>query len=144
MIALTVNERAEQVDVAPDTPLLWVIRDSLNLTGTKYGCDMALCGACTVHVDGAPIRACVTPVSAVAGRQVTTIEGLSATGDHPVQKAWIGVDVPQCGFCQPGQIMSAVALFASKPTPTDADIDGAMAGKRIRKLPIDKNELKRA
>jgi aerobic-type carbon monoxide dehydrogenase small subunit (CoxS/CutS family) len=132
MIALTVNGRAQQVDVAPDTPLLWVIRDSLNLTGTKYGCDMALCGACTVHVDGSPIRARVTPVSAVAGRKVTTIEGFSATGDHPVQKAWIDVDVPQCGFCQPGRIMSAVALLASKPTPTDADIDGAMVGNICR------------
>ena len=132
MIALTVNGRAQQVDVAPDTPLLWVLRDSLHLTGTKYGCGVALCGACTVHLDGAPVRACVTPVSAVAGRSVRTIEGLSATGDHPVQKAWIDVDVPQCGFCQPGQIMSAVALLAAKPTPTDADIDTAMAGNICR------------
>src|SRR5918996_4300701 len=128
MIALTINGRRQQVDVAPDTPLLWVIRENLGLTGTKYGCGMAICGACTVHVDGAPMRACVTPASAVAGRKVTTIEGLSATGDHPVQRAWIDVDVPQCGFCQPGQIMSAAALLATKPTPTDKDIDDAMSG----------------
>ncbi|HEV8643474.1 MAG TPA: (2Fe-2S)-binding protein, partial [Methylomirabilota bacterium] len=123
MLAFTVNGRRQQVDVPPDTPLLWVIRETLGLTGTKYGCGMALCGACTIHVDGAPMRACVTPASAAAGRKVTTIEGLSATGDHPVQRAWVEVDVPQCGFCQPGQIMSAAALLASKPSPTDADID---------------------
>jgi isoquinoline 1-oxidoreductase alpha subunit len=132
MIAFTVNGRRQQVDASPDTPLLWVIRESLGLTGTKYGCGMAICGACTVHVDGAPMRACVTPASAAAGRKVTTIEGLSATGDHPVQRAWIEVDVPQCGFCQPGQIMSAAALLAAKPSPTDADIDDAMAGNICR------------
>ena len=132
MIALTINGRRQQVDVAPDTPLLWVLRDNLGLTGTKYGCGMALCGACTVHVDGAPVRACVTAASAVAGKKVTTIEGLSARGDHPVQRAWIEVDVPQCGFCQPGQIMSAAALLAAKPSPSDADIDSAMAGNICR------------
>jgi isoquinoline 1-oxidoreductase subunit alpha len=132
MIVFTVNGQKQQVDVSPDTPLLWVIRENLGLTGTKYGCGMALCGACTVHVDGAPMRACVTPASAVADRKVTTIEGLSATGDHPVQRAWMEVDVPQCGFCQPGQIMSAAALLAAKPAPTDADIDDAMAGNICR------------
>jgi isoquinoline 1-oxidoreductase subunit alpha len=132
MIAFTINGRPQQADVAPDTPLLWVIRETLGLTGTKYGCGMALCGACTVHLDGAPVRACVTPASAVAGRRVTTIEGLSPAGDHPVQRAWIEEDVPQCGFCQPGQIMSTAALLASKPSPTDADIDGALAGNICR------------
>jgi aerobic-type carbon monoxide dehydrogenase small subunit (CoxS/CutS family) len=132
MISLTINGRKQQVDVSPATPLLWVIRDTLGLTGTKYACGMALCGACTVHVDGAPVRACVTPVSAAVDRRVTTIEGLSATGLHPVQQAWIEVDVPQCGFCQSGQLMSAAALLASKPSPTDADIDAAMAGNLCR------------
>ena len=132
MIAFTVNGQSQQVDVAPDTPILWVLRERLGLTGTKYGCGMALCGVCTVHVDSAPLRACVTPASAVAGRGVTTIEGLSAKADHPVQRAWIDVDVPQCGFCQPGQIMSAAALLAAKPSPTEADIDSAMAGNICR------------
>jgi isoquinoline 1-oxidoreductase alpha subunit len=132
MISFTVNGQQQQVDAAPDTPLLWVIRESLGLTGTKYGCGMALCGACTVHLDGAPIPACVTPVSAAAGKRVTTIEGLSARGDHPVQKAWLEVDVPQCGFCQPGQLMSAAALLAAKPSPSDTDIDQAMAGNICR------------
>jgi aerobic-type carbon monoxide dehydrogenase small subunit (CoxS/CutS family) len=132
MISFTINGRTQQVDAAADTPLLWVIRDTLGLTGTKYACGMALCGACTVHVDGQPVRACVTPVSAVADRRVTTIEGLSATGLHPVQRAWIEVDVPQCGFCQSGQIMSAAALLAARPAPTDADIDAAMAGNICR------------
>jgi isoquinoline 1-oxidoreductase subunit alpha len=132
MISFTVNGQQQQVDAAPDTPLLWVIRESLGLTGTKYGCGMALCGACTVHLDGAPIPACVTPVSAAAGKRVTTIEGLSARGDHPVQKAWLEVDVPQCGFCQPGQLMSAAALLAAKPSPTDTDIDQAMVGNICR------------
>ena len=132
MISLTVNGTSQQVDVEPDVPLLWVVRENLNLTGTKYGCGVAQCGACTVHVDGAPVRACVTPVSAVAGKKVTTIEGLSTAGDHPVQKAWIEVDVPQCGFCQSGQIMSAVALLDTKPKPTDQDIDDAMAGNICR------------
>ena len=132
MISVTVNGKAQQVDVEPDVPLLWVVRENLNLTGTKYGCGIAQCGACTVHVDGKPVRACVTPISAVVDKKVTTIEGLSATNAHPVQKAWIDVDVPQCGFCQPGQIMSAVALLSAKPKPTDADIDSAMAGNICR------------
>lgn len=132
MIELTVNSEAHSVDVAGDTPLLWVLRDTLGLTGTKYGCGMALCGACTVHIDGAPTRACVTPVSSVAGKPITTIEGLSADRSHPVQQAWLEVDVPQCGYCQSGQIMSAAALLASNPSPTDADIDRAMAGNICR------------
>ena len=132
MIAFTVNGKSQQVDVEPDVPLLWVVRENLNLTGTKYGCGIAQCGACTVHVDGKPGRACVTPVSAVVGKRVTTIEGLSATNAHPVQKAWVEVDVPQCGFCQSGQIMSAVALLDAKAKPTDADIDAAMAGNICR------------
>jgi isoquinoline 1-oxidoreductase alpha subunit len=132
MISLTVNGKTQKVDVAPDVPLLWVVRENLGLTGTKYGCGMAQCGACTVHVDGKPVRACVTPASAAVGKKVTTIEGLSTTGDHPVQKAWIEVDVPQCGFCQPGQIMSAAALLAAKPLPTDKEIDEAMAGNICR------------
>src|SRR5207302_7554190 len=110
MVSFEVNGKAQQVDVEPDVPLLWVVRENLNLTGTKYGCGIAQCGACTVHVDGSPVRACVTPVSAVQGKRVTTIEGLSTTNSHPVQKAWIELDVPQCVFCQSGQIMSAVAL----------------------------------
>ena len=132
MISLTVNGTPQQVDVAPDVPLLWVVRENLNLTGTKYGCGIAQCGACTVHVDGNPVRACITPISAVAGKKVTTIEGLSSASDHPVQKAWMEVDVPQCGFCQSGQIMSAVALLNTNATPTDKDIDGAMAGNICR------------
>ena len=132
MVTLVVNGRSQRVDVAPDVPLLWVIREDLRLTGTKYGCGMALCGACTVHLDGTPIRSCVTPVSAAAGRKVTTIEGLSSQGTHPVQRAWMELDVPQCGFCQSGQIMSAAALLAQKASPTDADIDSAMAGNICR------------
>jgi aerobic-type carbon monoxide dehydrogenase small subunit (CoxS/CutS family) len=132
MISFSINGKTQQVDVTPDVPLLWVVRENLNLTGTKYGCGIAQCGACTVHVDGQPIRACVTPVSAVAGKKVTTIEGLSTTNDHPVQKAWIELDVPQCGFCQSGQIMSAVALLNAKAKPTDKDIDSAMAGNICR------------
>jgi aerobic-type carbon monoxide dehydrogenase small subunit (CoxS/CutS family) len=132
MITLTVNGTPRQLDVAPEMPLLWALRETLELTGTKYGCGMALCGACTVHVDGTPTRACVTPVSAVAGKQVTTIEGLSAKTDHPVQRAWIELDVPQCGFCQSGQLMSAAALLAQNKTPTDQDIDQAMAGNICR------------
>ena len=120
------------VDVQPDTPLLWVLRDTLGLTGTKYGCGMALCGACTVHLEGAAVRSCVMPVSAVQGRRVTTIEGLSADRSHPVQRAWIELDVPQCGYCQSGQIMSAAALLARTPAPSDADIDAAMAGNICR------------
>ena len=132
MVSLTVNGKPEQLDVEPDMPLLWAIREKLALTGTEYACGIAQCGACTVHLDGQPVRSCVTPVSAAAGRRVTTIEGLSATGDHPVQKAWMEVDVPQCGFCQSGQIMSAVALLADKGEPTDADIDAGMAGNICR------------
>jgi isoquinoline 1-oxidoreductase subunit alpha len=132
MISLTVNGTPRQLDVPPDMPLLWAVRETLGLTGTKYGCGMALCGACTVHVDGAPIRSCVTPVSAVAGKQVTTIEGLSAQTDHPAQRAWIELDVPQCGYCQSGQVMSAAALLATNTSPTDQDIDAAMGGNICR------------
>ncbi len=132
MISLDVNGKQQQVDAAADVPLLWVLREKLGLTGTKYGCGIAVCGACTVQVDGQAVRSCVTPASAVAGKKVTTIEGLSAKTDHPVQRAWIELDVPQCGYCQSGQIMSAAALLASKPSPTDADIDDAMAGNICR------------
>ena len=127
MATLNVNGRSVSVDVAPDTPLLWVLRDHVGLTGTKYGCGIAACGACTVHLDGQPMRSCVLPVSAVAPEQkVVTIEGLSPNGTHPVQVAWRALDVPQCGFCQSGMIMAAAALLAEKPNPTDADIDAAM------------------
>jgi aerobic-type carbon monoxide dehydrogenase small subunit (CoxS/CutS family) len=132
MYQLTINGRNVQVDVEGDTPLLWVLRDTLNLTGTKYGCGMALCGACTVHIDGEPARSCVTPVSALARKKITTIEGLSPDGSHPVQKAWVELDVPQCGYCQAGQIMSAAALLARKPRPTDEDINTAMSGNLCR------------
>ncbi len=132
MAVITVNDRRIDVDAAPDTPLLWVLRDHLAMTGTKYGCGMALCGACTVHIDGAATRSCVLPLSAVAGKRVTTIEGLSADRSHAVQRAWIELDVPQCGYCQSGQIMSAAALLALKPDPSDADIDAAMAGNLCR------------
>jgi len=132
MIKLTINGKATEVDVADDTPLLWVLRDTLGLTGTKYGCGMALCGACTVHLEGSPTRSCVTPVSAAAGKSITTIEGLSADRSHPVQLAWMEIDVPQCGYCQSGQIMSAAALLANNKAPSDADIDAAMAGNICR------------
>ncbi len=132
MIKLSVNGKSIEVDVDPEMPLLWVLRDTIGLTGTKYGCGMSLCGACTVHLDGEPIRSCVTPVSAVGDKKVTTIEGLSTDRSHPVQKAWIEHDVPQCGYCQSGQIMSAVALLAKTPKPTDADIDAAMSGNICR------------
>jgi isoquinoline 1-oxidoreductase alpha subunit len=132
MALISVNDRAIEVDAAPDTPLLWVLRDHLAMTGTKYGCGMALCGACTVHVDGTATRSCVLPLSALAGRRVTTIEGLSVDRSHAVQRAWIELDVPQCGYCQSGQIMSAAALLAVKPAPSDADIDAAMAGNLCR------------
>ena len=139
MITFVVNGTSRSVDASPDTPLLWVLREGLELTGTKFGCGMALCGACTVHLDGQPIRSCVTPVSAVAGRAITTIEGLAAVGSgpgaaalHPVQQAWIAEQVPQCGYCQSGQIMSAAALLARTPHPTDDDIDAAMAGNICR------------
>jgi isoquinoline 1-oxidoreductase subunit alpha len=131
-ITFIVNGRAQSVDVAPQMPLLWVLRDTLGLTGTKFGCGMGLCGACTVHIDGQALRSCSTPISNVAGKRVTTIEGLSSDGSHPVQKAWIEADVPQCGYCQPGQIMSAAALLSSKPKPTDAEIDSAMRGNICR------------
>jgi isoquinoline 1-oxidoreductase alpha subunit len=132
MISLSVNDKDVSVDVDPQTPLLWVLRDTLGLTGTKYGCGAALCGACTVHLAGEPVRSCVTPVSAVGARKVTTIEGLSGGRSHPVQKAWIELDVPQCGYCQSGQIMSAAALLAHNPQPSDAEIDVAMAGNVCR------------
>jgi len=132
MIKLNINGKDVEVDVEPDTPLLWVIRDTLALTGTKYGCGMALCGACTVHLNGAPTRSCVTPVNAVGEQKITTIEGLSADSSHPVQQAWLELDVPQCGYCQSGQLMSAAALLAQKPAPTDQDIDDAMAGNICR------------
>lgn len=131
-LTLTVNGRARIVNVDPDTPLLWVLRDELSLTGTKYGCGEGQCGACTVHVDGAAIRSCVTPVSSVARQKVTTIEGLSPDGRHPVQRAWIEEDVPQCGYCQPGQIMTAASLLAFRSKPTDAEIDDAMSGNICR------------
>ncbi len=129
---LTVNGRASSVDVPADMPLLWVIRDVLDLMGTKFGCGMAQCGACTIHLDGEPTRACVTPVSMVGTKKITTIEGLSADATHPVQQAWLAHDVPQCGYCQAGQIMSAAALLAKKADPSDSDIDGAMAGNLCR------------
>jgi len=127
MVSLTVNGKAHEVDVDPSTPLLWVIRDWVGLTGTKYGCGIAQCGACTVHVDGVATRSCSIPASAVTGSQITTIEGLAQNGTpHPVQKAWLANDVPQCGYCQSGMIMAAAALLKEKPKPTDADIDAAM------------------
>ena len=132
MMKLTVNGRELETDATPDTPLLWVLRDHLGLTGTKFGCGMALCGACTVHLEGAPIRSCVTPLAAAEGKRITTIEGLSNDRSHAVQRAWLELDVPQCGYCQSGQIMSAVALLASNPAPTDADIDAAMSGNICR------------
>jgi len=133
MVSLTINGRKREVDVAPDTPLLWVLRDSLHLTGTKFGCGIAQCGACTVHLDGEPVRSCSTPVSAAAGKKVTTIEGVAGTAaGKAVQAAWIKNDVPQCGYCQSGQIMSATALLAKNRAPSDADIDGAMSGNVCR------------
>src|SRR5204862_2888848 len=129
---LTVNGQSKTVDVPPDMPLLWVLRDVLNLKGTKYGCGIGQCGACTAHLRGKAVRACQTPVSAAAGAPITTVEGLSADGSHPVQRAWMEIDVPQCGYCQAGQIMSAAALLAQKPRPTDADIDQAMTGNICR------------
>jgi len=131
-IHFTLNGKLETVSVNPDMPLLWVLRDTLNMTGTKFGCGMALCGACTVHINGDAIRSCVTPISAIAGKSVTTIEGLSADRSHPVQRAWIEIDVPQCGYCQSGQIMTASALLAKTPKPTDAQIDDAMTGNICR------------
>ena len=132
MVTLNLNGRNTTLDVDGDMPLLWVLRDIAGLTGTKYGCGMALCGACTVHLEGSPVRSCVTPVSAASGKRVTTIEGLSPDSSHPVQRAWIELDVPQCGYCQSGQLMSAAALLAQTPQPSDADIDAAMAGNICR------------
>ena len=129
---LTVNGRPATVEAPADMPLLWVIRDILNLKGTKYGCGMSVCGMCTVHVDGEATRSCVTPVSSVAGKRITTIEGLSTDGSHPLQKAWMEIDVPQCGYCQAGQIMSAAALLAKNAKPTDAQIAEAMDGNLCR------------
>jgi isoquinoline 1-oxidoreductase subunit alpha len=133
MITVTVNGKPYDVDVPPDMPMLWVLRDVIGLTGTKFGCGIAACGACTIHLDGQPIRSCVTPVSAIAGKSITTIEAIGQTpAGRKIQEAWIALDVPQCGYCQSGQIMSASALIASKPNPTDADIDAAMAGNICR------------
>ncbi|HKN32684.1 MAG TPA: (2Fe-2S)-binding protein [Terriglobales bacterium] len=131
-ISLRVNGSERKVSVSPDTPLLWVLRDTLNLTGTKFGCGAGLCGACTVHVEGAAVRSCSTPVSQVAGKHVTTIEGLSANGLHVLQKAWIAEDVPQCGYCQTGQIMAAAALLAKNLHPSEQDITTAMTGNICR------------
>jgi isoquinoline 1-oxidoreductase alpha subunit len=127
-----INGKSVDVKAEPDTPLLWVIRDEIGLTGTKYGCGMALCGACTVHLDGQPVRSCQTPVSAVAGKSVATVESLSRNNTHPLQVAWIKHDVPQCGYCQSGQLMTASALLAKTPKPTDAEIDAAMNGNICR------------
>jgi isoquinoline 1-oxidoreductase alpha subunit len=131
-ISFTLNGKSQSVEVDPQMPLLWVLRDTLNMTGTKFGCGMALCGACTVHINGEAARSCITPISAVNGKQITTIEGLSADGNHPVQQAWIEIDVPQCGYCQCGQIMSAAALLAKKASPSDAEIDDFMSGNICR------------
>jgi isoquinoline 1-oxidoreductase alpha subunit len=129
---LNINGKSMQVDVDPATPVLWVLRDHLDLVGTKYGCGVAACGACTIHLDGNAVRSCIMPVSSVGGSKITTIEGLSEKGDHPVQKAWLEHDVPQCGYCQAGQIMSASALLANNPNPSDEDIDNAMNGNICR------------
>jgi len=132
VIKMTVNGRPATVDVPAEMPLLWVLRDVLNLKGAKYGCGMAQCGCCTVHLDGEPVRSCVTDVSAAAGKRITTLEGLSSDGAHPVQLSWQEIDVPQCGYCQAGQMMSAAALLAKNPKPTDQEIDDAMAGNLCR------------
>jgi isoquinoline 1-oxidoreductase subunit alpha len=131
-VTFILNGKGIKVEVDPDKPLLWVLREDLGLTGTKYGCGMAICGCCTVHLDGDAIRSCVTPMSRVEGKQVTTIEGLSNDLSHPVQKAWMQIQVPQCGYCQPGQMMSAACLLAQNAKPTDADIDEAMSGNLCR------------
>jgi isoquinoline 1-oxidoreductase subunit alpha len=151
-IQLVINGKTQSLDVPDEMPLLWVLRDTLGMTGTKFGCGMALCGACTVHVEGEPTRSCITHVSSVAGKKITTIEGLSSDRSHPVQRAWIEVDVPQCGYCQSGQIMSASALLAKTPKPTDAEIDEAMRGnicrcgtyQRIRQAIHRASELQKA
>jgi isoquinoline 1-oxidoreductase alpha subunit len=132
VIQFTLNGKALSLETVPAMPLLWVLRDTIGLTGTKFGCGMALCGACTVHVNGQPMRSCSTPVSSIAGKTVTTIEGLSPDGNHPVQRAWVEEDVPQCGYCQSGQIMTAAALLAKTANPTDADIDEAMRNNICR------------
>lgn len=132
MISLTVNGERHDIDADPEMPLLWALRDLIKLTGTKYGCGIALCGACTIHIDGQPVRACVTPVSAAVGTEIRTIEGLSPDATHPVQQAWIELDVVQCGYCQSGQVMAAAALLEQNPSPTDADIDAAMNGNICR------------
>jgi isoquinoline 1-oxidoreductase alpha subunit len=132
MTTITVNNQMVNVDAASDTPLLWVLRDHLGMTGTKFGCGMALCGACTVHIDGAATRSCVLPLGSVEGKSITTIEGVSKDRSHAVQKAWLEIDVPQCGYCQSGQIMSAVALLQTNPKPNDGDIDAAMSGNICR------------
>ncbi len=132
MVKLKVNGTERSYDGDPSMPLLWYLRDELRLTGTKFGCGMSLCGACTVHKDGKAVRACMTPMSAVSGAEITTIEGLGANGMHPVQKAWMKINVPQCGYCQPGQMMSAASLLKTNKKPTDADIDAAMSGNICR------------
>lgn len=146
LIHLEVNGKAHEVEAETDIPLLWVLRDHLRLTGTKYSCGAAICGACTVLVDGKPVRSCVTAAASLQGRRITTIEGLSADGDHPVQKAWVEEDVPQCGFCQSGQILSAAALLVAKPNPTDSDINSAMNGVLCRcgTYPRVRTAIKRA
>jgi len=144
--SLTINGVAHDVDVPAEMPLLWVIRDVVGMTGTKFGCGVAQCGACTIHLDGAPVRSCVTTVSQATGKQITTVEGLSSDGTHPVQKAWVEAAVPQCGYCQSGQMMSAAALLAKSKTPRDADIDAAMGGNicRCGTYPRIKAAIKRA
>ncbi len=132
MIELTINGKRRQLDLDPEMPLLWALRDSLKLTGSKYGCGKGLCGACTIHIDGVAVRSCITPVAAAKDKQITTIEGLSENADHPVQKAWQDLNVAQCGYCQSGQIMSASALLSTNDSPTDQDIDYAMAGNICR------------
>jgi isoquinoline 1-oxidoreductase alpha subunit len=146
MATLTINGQPTEVDVAPDTPLLWALRDALGLTGTKFGCGQGLCGACTVHLAGAPVRSCQIPVSAVGDNPIVTIEGLSPDRSHPVQRAWMEIDVPQCGYCQSGQIMSAAALLAANSAPSDADIDAFMSGNicRCGTYPRIRTAVKRA
>ena len=129
---LKINGKQKEVDVDPDTPILWVLRDHLKLVGTKYGCGVAMCGACTVHVDGSAVRSCQIPISSIGGKAITTIEGLSENADHPLQKAWLEVDVPQCGYCQAGQIMNAASLLERNPKPTDSEIESAMNGNLCR------------
>ncbi|KZX57188.1 (2Fe-2S)-binding protein [Halioglobus sp. HI00S01] len=131
-MAFVLNGSEVQIDIEPDTPLLWVLRDELNFTGTKFGCGMGLCGACTVHLEGAAVRSCSLPISLAEGKAITTIEGLATNGDHPLQQAWVVENVPQCGYCQSGQIMSAASLLASNPAPSDAEIDSAMSGNICR------------